>query len=114
MSNLEELRDRISAHRIKKQSNRLPVDLKHEVAKEFSVAKMPLLSFSKALGVSPSSVLNWTRRTPSTTEKFHRVQIVEDRKLDKLTVFGPEGIRIENLDLATVAALIQTLGGRSC
>lgn len=114
MSSIHDLRDRISAHRIKTESRHLSPELRDEVVKAFATSKMSRPAFAKTLDVSISSISNWSRPSATLPPQFQKVQIIENQSPAGLTVYGPGGIRIEGLDLSNLAMLIRVLGGHSC
>ena len=66
-----------------------------------------------ALGVAPWSLFRWTRRG-KTRRRFHPVQVVAPEPPRVVTsglvvMIGPEGPRVEGVDLATAARLLALL-----
>lgn len=103
MSSLLDLRDRISAHRLRTESKHLPPELRDEVVRVFATSKMSRPAFAKILDVSISSISNWSKASADAIPQFQKVQIIENQLPERLTVYGPGGIRIEGLDLANLA-----------
>lgn len=114
MSSLHDLRDRISAHRIKTESRHLPPELRDEVVRVFATSKLSRPAFAKIVDVSISSISNWSKVSAIPAPQFQKVQIIENQTPQGLTVYGPGGIRIDGLDVLNLAMLIRVLGGQSC
>ncbi len=67
-----------------------------------------LTAVARELGVAPNTLQAWLAVERPSPE-FHSVEISEDASRSALVVYGPCGLRIEGLDMATLIELIQRL-----
>ncbi len=67
-----------------------------------------LTTVSRELGVAASTLQAWLTAEQS-SPAFRSVEITDDAPRSALVVYGPCGLRVEGLDVATLIELIQRL-----
>ncbi len=111
---IEDLSKRLNAFRTKNPNRRLPSELRTEVTEVFRSTSMAASSFARKIGVSPATLKKWLASLPSSSNgSFRKINIdVSSSQSSEWIVHGPRGIRIQGLQIADLADLIDHLGAR--
>lgn len=112
------LRRELERQSRRRERRRYPAALRREAiayAREQRDEGVSILRIAGALGLRVGTLRNWLgRRSPVAQAAFQRVELVAARAVSTpaqpLVVTTPRGLRIEGLDLDTLARLIARIG----
>ncbi len=70
---------------------------------------------AKELGLSAKALRKWSKTASGTSPAFRRVEVVPEKTVrargaSPLVLHGPGGLRVEGLDVESLAALLRRLG----
>jgi len=86
-----------------------------EYGRARSAEGVSLESAARELSLAPKSLYKWSKASDRSVPVFQRVTVVADkeavpRAVSPLVLHAPGGVRVEGLDVETLAALLRRLG----